>query len=278
MKNLQFLDSLFFNKNLKLTDMQKGLTNKNFLLTMDDEQFVLRVPLQDAQNIVNRHHETLALEAIKDANIDVETIYYDEISGYKVTRYLEHAKTYQECDDPEKIVRVAKLMKKFHSLNKTVDTYFDPIKRLQQYKSHVCNPLYEFDGLDDILKQIETMEHHYTLCHNDWVDGNILFVDDQTYLIDYEYAANNDPLFDVMSFLSENNIYDETLRQRFYDAYFDHFDEETEKNLCLYEALEDALWCYWAMMMYESRKENIYKEIAKDKIDGYHAVIKKLKK
>lgn len=258
--------------------MKKGLTNKNFLLTIDNEQYVLRVPLQDAQNIVNRHHETLALEAIKDAHIDVETIYYDEISGYKVTRYLEHAKTYQECDDQDKIIRVAKLMKKFHSLNTTVDTYFDPIQRLEQYRSHVHSPLYEFEYLQDILHQIEEMDHHYTLCHNDWVDGNILFVDDDAYLIDYEYAANNDPLFDVMSFLSENNIYDETQRQRFYQAYFDHFDQETERNLYLYEALEDALWCYWAMMMYESRHEDIYKNIAEDKIKGYHTVIKKIKR
>ena len=35
------------------------------------------------------------------------------------------------------------------------------------------------------------------------VDGNILFTKENVYLIDYEYAADNDPLFDVMSFLSE---------------------------------------------------------------------------
>ena len=38
------------------------------------KNLVLRVPGSDADQIVERHHETLALEAIKDADIDVETI------------------------------------------------------------------------------------------------------------------------------------------------------------------------------------------------------------
>ena len=277
MKNSKFIDSLFFNKNIELIDLKKGLTNKNYLLTMDDEQYVLRVPRMDAENIVNRHHETLALQAIEGANIDVDTIYYDEISGYKVTKYLPDVKTYQECTDPNKIERVARLMKKFHSLHKTVDTYFDPIARLKQYQSHVSNPMYTFNGLEDVIAEIESMNHSYILCHNDWVDGNILFADDQTYLIDYEYAANNDPLFDVMSFLSENNIFDEDLRHRFYQCYFDSFNEETLHQLTAYEALEDALWCTWAMMMFESRNEEIYQSIAKEKAMAYEAVMKNWK-
>ena len=273
-KNINFIDALLTDANIQIVDMQKGLTNRNFLLTLNDQQYVFRTPYADASNIVNRHHETLALKALENTQIDVETIYYDEASGYKVTKYLPDAYTYQECPYEDKIERVALLMKQFHSLHTSIHVEFDPIARYQQYQSHVKTPLHTFTMLDTILEELKAMHHPHILCHNDWVDGNILFTKDQTYLIDYEYAADNDPLFDVISFLSENNIYDETLRTRFYQTYFDDFNDEIQKDLYIYEAFEDALWCTWANMMWDSRHDEIYKEIAQAKYDAYQVVIK----
>ncbi|MCR1980608.1 phosphotransferase, partial [[Clostridium] innocuum] len=107
MKAMDFLDTLFFDPDITIRDMHKGLTNQNFLLEMNQETYVLRIPRADSEHIVNRHHETMALEAVRDADIDVETIYYDEASGYKVTRYLPDARTYRECEDPCKLERTA---------------------------------------------------------------------------------------------------------------------------------------------------------------------------
>lgn len=261
-----FMDSLFFNTDIQLQDMKKGLTNCNYLLEMNHEQFVVRVPRPDAEHIVERHHETLALAAIQDANIDVETIYYDEISGYKVTRYLEGALTYGECQDEDKIEQVALLMKHFHGLQKTIQEDFDSLKRLQGYQSHTKHPLFDLSEYRWIESSISHLHHPKVLCHNDWVDGNILFANHRAYLIDYEYAADNDPLFDVMSFLSENEILDPVLRERFYQVYFDKITPQIRKELDLWENFHNYLWCYWAMMMYESRNEEVYRKIAQDKL------------
>lgn len=259
------MDSLFFNTDIVMTDMKKGLTNHNFLLEMDGRKFVTRIPRADADNIVNRHHETLALAAIADADIDVETIYFDEVSGYKVTAYLEDAKTYQECEDNDKIEQVAVLMKHFHRLGKTIGEDFDPIKRLHNYQRLVKHPFLDLSAYAWIENSISHLNNPKVLCHNDWVDGNILFSAHRAYLIDYEYAADNDPLFDVMSFLSENEITEPELRERFYRVYFDEMTTKIREELDLWENFHNYLWCYWAMMMYESRHEDIYQEIAKSK-------------
>ena len=100
------------------------------------------------------------------------------------------------------------------------------------------------------------------------MDGNILFTKDKTYLIDYEYAANNDPLFDVMSFLSENQIEDPALRARFYAVYFDEMNATVRRQLDIWENFQNLLWCCWAMMMWESRHESIYRAIARDKYEA----------
>lgn len=265
MKALDFLDTLFFDPEITITDLKKGLTNKNYLLEMNNETYVLRVPQADSAHIVNRHNETMALQAVQDSGIDVETIYYDEASGYKVTVYLPDALTYQECNDPNKIERTAQLMKKFHSLNKTIDADFEPIALLKQYQSHIQSPLYDLSDYSHVVDKIQHLNNPKILCHNDWVDGNILFAGNKTYLIDYEYAGNNDPLFDVMSFISENQINDPALRERFYAVYFDEINDSIRKQLDLWEDFHNYLWCHWAMMMWESRHEEVYKKIAKDK-------------
>ena len=59
MKAMDFLDTLFFDPDITIRDMHKGLTNQNFLLEMNQETYVLRIPRADSEHIVNRHHETL---------------------------------------------------------------------------------------------------------------------------------------------------------------------------------------------------------------------------
>lgn len=271
MLTMDFLDDLFFDTEMEITDMHKGLTNQNYILKMKQGTYVLRVPKMDSANIVDRHHETLALEAIAQADIDVETMYYDEASGYKVTRYLPDACTYKECQAADKIEQVAALMRRLHDLKAHVDTDFDPLKKLVGYRSHVTQPLYDLTPYTDVIEAIKQLHNPQILCHNDWVDGNMLFTKERVYLIDYEYAANNDPLFDVMSFLSENQIVDPTLRERFYAVYFDGLDDKTRKELDIWENFHNLLWCTWAMMMWESRQEAVYKAIARDKFMALQA-------
>ena len=40
MKALDFLDTLFFDPEITITDLKKGLTNKNYLLEMNNETYV----------------------------------------------------------------------------------------------------------------------------------------------------------------------------------------------------------------------------------------------
>lgn len=274
MKLEQIIQNVFNKKTFTLEKTDLGLTNRNYLLTVDNKRYMVRCPLIEDIQIVHRHHEKEAMEIIKHTDFDVDTIYYDEATGIKITRYIENAKTFQECNDPYKIERTAKLMKQFHQLNTKIAYDFLPVQRLDQYKSQIKQPLFDLSFADFVIEQVKQMDTSITLCHNDWVDGNILFTDTKTYLIDYEYAGNNDPLFDVMSFLSENNITDPLLRKRFYQTYFDDLNQETLQRLHLWEMFHHILWCNWAMMMYETRKEAIYLQIAKEK---YQALQEKVK-
>jgi thiamine kinase-like enzyme len=256
--------------------LPKGLTNKNTLIHVDGVWYVLREPYPDAAKIVDVRHEAKALEMISSLHLDVPCIYFDPKTGIKISKYVDDLKTYNECDDDDKIERTAFLMRRLHDLNQTCGFCFDPLARYKQYSQHVKTPIYDLRFALAVLDELAALTNHLTLCHNDWVPGNIGFSDKRDYLIDYEYAGDNDPLFDVMSFLSENNIENETDRDRFYRAYFKEYpDSQTRYVLFVYEKFNNLLWCTWAMMMAESRNEEIYRMIAKDK---YEALVANMQK
>ncbi len=249
--------------------LPKGLTNKNTLIHVEGQWYVLREPYPDAAKIVDVRHEAKALEMIQSLHLDVPCVYYDNATGIKISKFIDELKTYDECDDDDKIQRTAQLMRRLHGLNQTSGFKFDPIARYMQYAKHVKQSLFDLSFASSILDELASLPLNFTLCHNDWVPGNIGFTDKRDYLIDFEYAGDNDPLFDVMSFLTENKIEDEEIRNLFYHEYFGKTpDEETLYALSVYERFHNLLWCTWAMMMFESRGDEIYQMIAKDKYEA----------
>lgn len=250
--------------------LNKGLTNDNYLITVGNQRFVIRIPKNDAAQIVNFAHEAKALKLVKAADLDVDTLYYDQKTGIKITRYVDDLKTFDEYQGSDKIQRTALLMKRLHGLKQTIGYAFDPVARCLQYARHVSHPLIDEHRAQAIIEAIEELTYEPTLCHNDWVSGNICFTQHKDVLIDYEYAGDNDPLFDVMSFITENDLSPKD-RQDFYNAYFGHPLSVIEKHrLDLYEDFHNLLWCTWAEMMYESRQDPVYQQIARGKLSQFN--------
>jgi len=158
-----------------------------------------------------------------------------------------------------------------HALQQTIGYDFDPIARYHQYRSYVKKAWISDARAAEIIQAIQAIPYVPTLCHNDWVSGNIGFTDQRDYLIDYEYAGDNDPYFDVMSFITENKLTEDE-RKEFLDTYFDHPLTSVELlALKAYEDFQNLLWCTWAIMMYESRNHDVYLHIATDKLNQLNA-------
>ena len=262
----ELIRSFFKGQDYTAEKLHKGLTNDNYLITVDHQRFVLRVPRSDAAQIVNFIHEAKALELAKQAGLDVNTLYYDEKTGIKLTQYVDDLLTYNEYQGSDKLRRTALLMRRLHDLKTPIGYDFDPISRYLQYRMYVKKPLIGEDQATRIIEGVKNLTYVPTLCHNDWVPGNIGFSQHKDYLLDYEYAGDNDPFFDVMSFITENDL-SPSDRQIFLDAYFQHplsLDEQARLNV--YEDFHNLLWCTWAVMMSESRQDQVYDRIAQGKL------------
>ncbi|MDP2812955.1 MAG: choline/ethanolamine kinase family protein, partial [Erysipelotrichaceae bacterium] len=217
---------LFNNEVTSVKFTNKGLTNQNWLVESKDEFFMVRIPYHNSEHIVSRQHEKAAIDIVYRQSLDVETVYFNEKTGIKITKYVDDLLTFDEYTGKDKYYRVGRLMKKFHSLNVISGFLFDPIQRLNQYKAQIKNKIFIFEDEDKYIHFIYNQTDNFTLCHNDWVAGNIGFASTRDYLIDYEYAGDNHPYFDVTSFLSENQIFDEAARNDFYIAYFSKLPDQ----------------------------------------------------
>jgi thiamine kinase-like enzyme len=100
------------------------------------------------------------------------------------------------------------------------------------------------------------------------VAGNIGYTKEKSYLIDYEYAGDNDPYFDVMSFITENSLSSEE-KESFLETYFTQSPSQNiRQELEKMAKMHNLLWCTWAKMMAESRQSSVYLEIAYDKLQA----------
>lgn len=249
----------------KIKKTNKGLTNNNYLVAIDDKKYMLRYPLADVKHLFNPENEEKVIKKLKDKDFVLPVKYYK--NGIQLTPYFDNLTTFDQANKDTRIKAVAKLMKKFHNLNIKTDFDFDPVKQIYIYKDNIKNIDFDLKPYQKLLDKARNHKFEPVLCHNDWVEGNICFVDNKTYLIDYEYAGNNDPLFDVMSFLTENDLTKQEKTSFLNEMFPQAIDSKTYDKLKMYRDLNNLLWYLWALMMHEFRNDSIYKKIAKIKLN-----------
>ena len=273
----QIIKRLFKDPIHHIERLDKGLTNKNYKVFVNDDVFVVRIPYLDSEHVVNYTNEKQALAIVKDKNIDVDTIYFDEASGIKITRFVDQLLSFSEYPHQDKYEKVGQLMRKFHDLKTLSHHEFNPLDILRTYQAYVDEPLIPLDQAQVFIDYVKANRQVDTLCHNDWVNDNIVFHPKQVYLLDYEYAGDNDARFDITSFLSENKIIDPLHRHAFLKAYYKtSLTFEIEKTLLYWEGFHDILWSTWAMMMHKQRHQPIFLEIAHDKKQAFERIRKLL--
>ena len=81
-------------------------------------------------------------------------------------------------------------------------------------------------------------------CHNDLVAENIISTPD-ILLLDWEYACDNDPLFDIAVVVAHHGL-SAGQADVLLDAYFDGDGDSWRHQLAIQQRLYNALNCLWA--------------------------------
>ncbi len=240
--------------------LPQGLSNHNFYAKTADKEYVLRYPKKANESLFDYHLEAQILEKVEGVKINVPTLFFDPEKGVKISPYIPNAKHFSL----EYLDRACDLIINLHQAKIKTGVHYDIVEEFEKYQDFPGEPLFDTSYALDNLYYVQSLDDEKILCHNDLVEGNFLFSDEGDYLIDYEYAKDNHPYFDIMSFITENDIQDKEAREHIFQRYFGRSPNKDERHkLLAFERALHVLWAEWASYMYYHHGDEIYYEIAR---------------
>lgn len=248
-----------------------GYSNAIYQFEFKGTKYALRIP-ENEGSVEHRKIERKVQLLAK--HMDFEEVYYDEINNIRITKWVDNLKTFSEYHDTDKFEKTINRIKEFHNLDIKTELCFDINKKYKYFLSRINKPLFDYKKYGDIINEYNNLKCKMVFSHNDLVDGNICFKEDKCYLIDYEYASMNYEYFDLMSLLSENNIYDKN-RDEIFKLYFgDRLNDEVKHSCLVIEIAQDLLWSAWANSEYDNKNDNDYLKIFQEKISRINYLYK----
>lgn len=195
-------------QSVQIVPQKGGLTNANYLITVDGARYVLRIGGDNGAILgIDRNTERAAWAAAASIGVAPEVILYVLPKGHLITRYIDGKEwTVDEFRQPETICRVAHTMKRVHALL-AIDGIFSPYrdveKRLEIARARRIALPEQLERCLSKLYEIEAMREaemagQVAFCHNDPFPNN--FLDDGTVrLLDWEFAGMGDVFYDLAS-------------------------------------------------------------------------------
>lgn len=235
---------------------KKGMTNRSFLFTLKDKRYIMRIPGEGTDNLINRREEAEVYKVIWDKNLCDDIIYINPENGYKITAFLDNARV---CDSesPEDIKRCMKRLREFHNMKLSVNHFFDIFEKIDFYQSLWLSEESQYIDYENTKKNVFSLKNYidkhkadYCLTHIDAVPDNFLFCTDsngneEIRLIDWEYAAMQDPHVDIAMFIIYA-MYDREHAEQLIDAYFpEGCDIATRIKIYCYISACGLLWSNW---------------------------------
>ena len=234
-----------------ITVLKKGMTNRSFLFTCRGKQYIMRIPGEGTDRLIDRRQEAAVYGAIRDLSLCDDVYYIDPANGYKITAFLENARV---CDpeNPNDVRRCMAFLRKFHERRLHVGHSFDIFGQIEFYEQlWKGNPSVYADyrrTKEQILSLRPYIEAHAgekVLTHIDAVPDNFLLTGDDIRLIDWEYAGEQDPHVDIAMF-AIYALYDRAQIDTLIDAYFpEGCPGEIRLKIYCYVAACGLLWSNW---------------------------------
>ncbi len=235
--------------------LKKGMTNRSFLFKVRDERYIMRIPGEGTELLIDRYNETKVYGAIKGKGLCDDPVYINPVNGYKITKYLNDIRV---CDtnDPDDIAKCMDLLKSFHSMKLEVDHSFDIFGQIEFYESLRNNRPSMYSDYEQTKRDvmslkglIDSFPKQICLTHIDAVPDNFLFYKkggkEKLQLTDWEYSGMQDPHVDIAMFCIYS-MYDKDKIDRLIDIYFENScTDQVRTKIYAYISACGFLWSNW---------------------------------
>ena len=211
--------------------LKKGMTNRSFLFSCRGGKYIMRVPGEGTDKLIDRRREAAVYKVISGKGLCDDPVYIDPETGYKITKYLEGVRV---CDAESEVDlrRCMIKLREFHEMGLRADHEFDIFGQIEFYESLWKGQPSVYRDYRAVKERvlslrpyIETHAGVKVLTHIDAVPDNFLFYKDGAgtellQLTDWEYAGMQDPHADIAMFCIYS-MYDKDQVDRLIGLYFD---------------------------------------------------------
>jgi thiamine kinase-like enzyme len=241
-----------------VTELPGGLTNRNYKVTTPDGTFVARIWLpQGGPLAIDRDHEYRNSQIAAATGVGAPVIEYRPSEHVLVLGYLD-GMTYGNLDvqAPANLPRIAAAIRRLHAGGRFVND-FDMFEVQPRYRRVTLDRAFSvpagYDVLGDAFGQaraaLAVRAEGTVPCHNDLLAANFIDTGAALRLIDYEYAGNNDPCFELGNIAGECGLTDDALAA-LVTAYYGRARPSRIARAALFSLVARYGWTLWGAIQH----------------------------
>lgn len=240
-----------------------GLTNRNYRIDCQLGAYVLRLAGEGTSDYIDREAEFYNASIASEAGVNAEIVHFDVASGTMICRYISRAVTmdidkFRELDA---LRRTGQAFRQLHDCGNDFKGRFDLFEQIDQYLAVLKDLNAELpDGYTEVQKDAEQVREALSMhelpskpCHCDPMVENCIDDGSKMFIIDFEYAGNNDPMWDLGD-ISVEGDFSEAQDIEFMTAYFGRAPGAFDVGrMVMYKAMCDLLWTLWGVVQHANQ-------------------------
>ncbi|HCS88062.1 MAG TPA: choline kinase [Bacteroidales bacterium] len=237
--------------------LKNGMTNRSFVFTCFNKQYVYRHPGEGTEVFINRESEYFSMQIAKQLNIDSTFIYMHPQEGWKISYYIPNAHAL-DYNNPNELQLSLNLLRTLHQANiqskhsyrlwEQAEIFLTQIQKCSKESVESA----EFHSLYNSIKKLHqyTMEDAWGEClnHCDALADNFLCNDKgEMTLIDWEYSGQGDTAQDIGSFIACSPMNYNTALCTIQQYLQKEATKEELRHYIAYVAIASFTWFLWAI-------------------------------
>ena len=248
----QIVARLWPGRQAQIAVLGGGITNHNFKVTIDGEEYALRIAGRDTELLgIDRGAEHEASIAAAAVGVGPEVVTFAE--GCLVTRFIHgDIVPVERMREPETIRRVAGALRAVHA-GPPIPARFNSFRVVEAYRdtalAHGGAVPAAYERGSEVARRIERARGPVPErpCHNDLLNAN--FIDDgsRIRIVDWEYAGMGDVFFDLANFTINHEL-DEECSHLLLGAYAGAVRPEDVRALRLMRFMSDFREAMWGVV------------------------------
>ena len=240
-----------------------GLTNRNYRIDSPLGRHVLRIPGAGTSEYISRKNEAHAARSAAKVGVNADVVHFDEATGVMLCRFIDGGVTLnaERFKDLGSVKRSAVALRRVHDHAASFLNRFELFQMVDEYLGILAKknaPLP--DGYHDVKREAEAVRAALNArplpikpCHCDPLAENFLDTGSQVYVIDWEYAGNNDPMWDLGD-VSVEAAFGPEQDEALLEAYFGGKPPAADRGrMVLYKAMCDLLWTLWGIIQHVNK-------------------------